>query len=296
MARQTRFRKPDFQEKLARARGYERRVGGVTRRLPRYFVFVCALVILYFLAISHEFLVRDASVNDAAMSDEQIRSALGNLQDKRLWFIIPSNHILVLNKADLFDELRRVDPKMRTISMMKRSWPNRLALNLEMREPRYVWQSGTEYFLLDQDGVIFEQIPSYTPEVFSQSLIEDSSAALVTPGTTLAVQRIIKFIEDVRSDWPVNINETSIVSFSVPAVRSKDIIVKTAIGFNLYFDLERGVADQLSDLKIVLREQIRAETFSGLSYIDLRLPSIAYYCYRDAPCAPEYSTSTPPTL
>lgn len=291
MAREIRFRKPEFQEKLARARQFERRIGSA--RWPRYLALVAALAVLYFLAVSQTFLVKEADVNENGPSAEQVRSTLSRVHRQRLWYIIPSNHILVLDKAILLAELRKTLPEVRTIKVLKKSWPNRLGLVIELREPHYVWQSGASFYLLDQDGVIFEQILSYTPETFSQSLIVDSSAAAVEPGATLAIQMIIKFVEDIRREWSGKINETNIVSFAVPAARSKDIIVKTGIGFNLYFDLERTVGEQLSDLKIVLREQIRPETFSGLSYIDLRLPSIAYYCYKDAPCAPENQESPP---
>lgn len=293
MPREVRFHKPEFQEKLARARQFERKIGSA--RWPRYLVFILALILLYYLAISKTFLVHEASMNENGPSTEQVRVSLGRLQSQRLWYVVPSNHILVLDKASLLPELRKQEPGVRSIKALKKSWPNQLALNVEMREPRYVWQTGQDFYLLDQDGVVFQQIPGYTPETFSQDLIVDTSGATVEAGMTLAIRPVIKFIEDVRRDWPAKINETNIVSFAVPAARSKDIIVRTQIGFGLYFDLERGVSEQLADLKIVLREQIRPETYEGLSYIDLRLPPIAYYCYKDAPCAPEYATSTPAT-
>ena len=291
MAREVRFRKPEFQDKLARARRYERKIGSA--RWPRYLALVCALVVLYFLAFSNKFLIKQAESNANGPSAEQIQNTLARLRRSRLWFVVPGNHILVIDKASLLPELRRIEPGVKSIKAMKKMWPNRLVLNIEMREPRYVWQTGAKYFLLDQDGVIFEQIPSYTPETFSQSLIVDSSAAALSPGDLLAIQPVIKFIEEVKRLWPGEINQTDIKSFAVPAVRSKDIVVKTGIGFSLYFDLARPVSEQLSDLRIVLRQQIRPETYTGLSYIDLRLPTIAYYCYKDAPCAPENATTTP---
>jgi len=293
MAREARFRNPEFQEKLARARAYERRIG--SSQAPRYLALAAALAVLYFLAISQTFLVKEAGINENGPTVEQLQSILSRMQHQRLWFLIPQNHILILDKALLLPELRKDLPEVRTIKVLKKSWPNRVNLVLELREERYVWQSGLNYYLLDQDGVVFARIPSYTPEAFGQPLIADNSAAEIAPGTTLPIQPAIKFIEDIQLEWPEKISETNIVSFAVPAARSKDIIVKTSIGFSLYFDLQRSAAEQLSDLKLVLREQIRPETFSGLSYIDLRLPSIAYYCYQDALCAPENATSTPPT-
>ena len=202
--------------------------------------------------------------------------------------------VIVNHKKGLLAELRRNLPEVRSIKDLKKSWPNKLYLVAEMREPRYVWQTGQNFYLLDQDGVVFQQIESYTPEAFTQILVVDSFGAQVRSGETLPIAAALEFIVQIKADWPRSINETNYTYFSLPAARSKDIIVKTGIGFGIYFDMGRDVAEQLSDLKLVLRQQILPETYTGLSYIDLRLPTMAYYCYKDAPCAPEYATSTSP--
>ena len=162
--------------------------------------------------------------------------------------------------------------------------------------PKYVWQSGSDFYLLDQDGVVFQAIASYAPETFSQALIIDTSAAPVTAGEGLSIKPILEFVSRAKDAWQTHINQAGLVHFSVPGGKSQDILVKTTIGFNVLFDLERDPVEQLENLKILLNREILPETHGGLSYIDLRLPHMAYYCYKDAPCAPEYATSTQPSI
>lgn len=287
MARESRFRKPEFQEKLAKARGYERaiRLGfGWKRGLA----LVLVLIAVYFLAVSHRFLVSTAVVSAPGPTTEQIEDVLLRMQRDNLFYAIPKNHILILSKASLLSEIQKELPGVRSIKIFKKKWPNAIELAVEEREPLYVWHTGEKYFLLDQDGVVFQEIPSYTPEIFSQILINDSSNAEVKNGESLPIGPILAFIEQIRNNWSLDINQTNYDSFSIPGTKTQDILVKTGIGFTVYFDLEREAPAQLENLKMMLNREIRPETYAGLSYIDLRLSHMAYYCYKDAVCAPEY--------
>lgn len=286
MARESRFRNPEFQEKLARARNYERRVGSVGWR--RILILAVGVVIIYFLAVSQKFLIKIAAVSEPGPTASEIEDVLARLQRQRWAYSIPKNHFLILGKALLLSEIQKELPEVRSITSFKKRWPDRVELILEEREPKYVWQSGADYFLLDQDGVVFQKIPAYTPEIFSQVLIVDSSLSPVKTGEELPVRAILSFVDSVKRGWALKINQTNYAHFLVPGASSQDIFAKTAIGFQVYFDLERDPVEQLDNLELLLTREILPETYTGLSYIDLRLPATAYYCYKDAPCAPEY--------
>src|SRR3990167_3802831 len=121
MAHESRFRKPEFKEKLARARTYERRIGNAW--WPRYFVLALCLAAIYFLAVSKTFLAVEASVNENGPSAEDVKNSLISLESQRLWYLIPRNHILILDKASLLPELRKSLPEVRSIKTLKKSWP-----------------------------------------------------------------------------------------------------------------------------------------------------------------------------
>jgi len=288
MAKEGRFRKPEFQAKLARARGYERRTGQFFT-WPLFLFIIVILAIFYYLAVSPRFLA-------AFAPQESVQDALSRLQRQRVFYVIPKNHILFLNKQNLLAEIQKQQPQVRTIRVFKKHWPNRIDVVLEERQSQYVWQSAQNFYVFDQDGVVFQKIPDYTPETFSRILIIDSSADPVEIGESLPITSVLEFIEKLREQWRALINQTDYAHFSIPGEKSQDIIAKTALGFSVYFDLGRDVRSQLESLKLVLNREILPETYNGLSYIDLRLEHMAYYCYRDAPCAPEYATSTPPNI
>lgn len=289
--KETRFRKPDFQQKLAKARGYRRKTEpvqafGLGSRFALVSLAIFVIAVFYFLAVSKAFLVKNAAVAGDALPAEDMQAVLADMQSDRIWQVIPRNHIAVMLKSDLLEALQKRQPQVRSITSFKKVFPDIVQLGIEVRKPLYVWQSGADFYLLDQDGVAFEKFSTYSPDIYSEILITDRTAEPLTEGK-LEIKKILAFIESVRAKWPQKISQTPFVNFSVPGSSSLDIFARTGIGFEVYFDIERSVERQIDNLALLLNREIKPETYAGLSYIDLRLPTAAYYCYKDAPCAVE---------
>lgn len=294
LRKQTRFRRPEFQEKLVRARNYQREPASGNFRFTwgRAIIIVLFLAIVYFLSLSGVFLVNDVRISGTDLPQEQIEDVFSKLSSRR-WYVIPRNHILLLTKNNLLKVLQAELPQIRQITSIKRSLPNRLEIGIEIRKPMFVWQSDNDFFLLDQDGVIFQKITDYDPAVFSEALITDRTAGEIHIGEQLEIEKTLSFVEETNKLWPQYVSQANPVNFAVPGIKSPDIFVKMSLGFMVYFDLERRVDQQLKKLALVLNQKIPTETYPGLSYIDLRLSTLGYYCYKDALCAPENATSTP---
>lgn len=302
--KQLRFRRPEFQEKLARARRYQRKVVvgeeggrskffqkiGLRSNSSRIGAGIFLLLIAYFLFISRIFLVKHAEVVASGVGEAEVSEVLQRMEYQQI-FLIPSNHILIFSQKRFLAALQKELPEIRRLSSFKRLFPDKVRVALEKREPLYVWQSGENYYLLDQDGVVFQKITNYQPAAFTQTLISDRTRREVKVGEELPIQTILHFVQETQRLWEKFVPQTSLVSFSVPGIKSLDIFAKTAIGFEVYFDLERKAETELKNLNLVLAQEIKAETYSGLSYIDLRLPTMVYYCYQDAPCALENESS-----
>ena len=293
--KQLRFRKSEFQDRLAKARVYQRKSASSpilpSRRMR--IVAACLLaLIFYYLAISNRFLVREAEILDDGFSRADVNQVLGAMSGNRVALVIPSNHFLVFNQKRLLATLQKDFPEIRSVSRFHKAFPNRVELELEKRRALFVWQSGNEYFMIDQDGAVFQQFPGL-PAGENEILIVDKNASPVQIGQKLNIGKALGFIQNIQDQWLRYIHETDITGFTLPSKQSSDILATTSTGFQIYFDLDRSVTIQLENLRLVLREQIRPETYSGLSYIDMRLATIAYYCYKDAPCALENATTTP---
>ncbi|MBI4050014.1 MAG: hypothetical protein HY398_01035 [Candidatus Doudnabacteria bacterium] len=295
-AKEPRFRRPEFQRKLKKASRYTRRaesldgprfaVFGILlrSRLAQVFGILFFLTLVYFLVVSPRFLVKKVSLTTPGASPEAVAQVLLALRRERT-FLIPRNHLLLLNSRNLFAALQSELPEMKRITYFRRHWPDWIELGIEQREARYVWQSGNNFYFMDQDGIVFARLTNYLPQDYRQDLIVDRGSGGVKVGEQIEVKRHLEFINELKAEWLAQIAQPKIASFAIPGVLSSDIFAKTALGFEVYFDQERDAAVQLANLKLLLNQEIRPETYDGLSYIDVRLPNVAYYCYKDAPCA-----------
>lgn len=295
-----RFRRPEFQEKLERARRFQRKNAPVpvsfwSRFLHRIgfgsvFARTIALMLLaaviYFLTISEVFLVKEALLLGDGPSTQQLNATLKSLSKKRI-YLVPKNHILIFSKSRALSALQGEFPEVKRIDFFRRVFPNKVEISLVEREPLYVWQSGPEYFFLDQDGIAFQQILSYEPAAYPEILVVDRSAKPIGPGEDLKIGGLLFFLENLKTAWPKQIFDLNFVNFEVSTPASPDVAVRTTTGFLIYFDASRDAEIQVKNLGFVLGQEIKSEALAGLSYIDLRLPAVGYYCYKDAPCALE---------
>ncbi|MDP3740826.1 MAG: hypothetical protein Q8R08_00685 [bacterium] len=302
-----RFGRPEFQEKLARARRFTRKSEPLSpslasrlfqglglksgfARLALLGVFALAV---YFLTISDLFLVRQATLRSDGLGAEQINRVLGEIGKQRL-YLVPKNHILLLTKSRVFAAMQREFPEIKRIEYYRRVFPNRIEIGLVERNGEYVLASREGYFLLDQDAVAFERIINYEPAAIPAPLIIDDSGTEVSLGENLEIQNVLNFLDKLRGEWPRDIHGIDIENFTLPGLAATDVKVRTSRGFIVYFDTSRDPKTQLRNLAYLLNSEIKPETHSGLSYIDLRLGSTGYFCFKDAPCALENATSTKP--
>ena len=304
--RRRRFRRPEFQQKLRAARSFERKTPprptgfwqgffrsiGLHTPWRRLLVLLGFGVIAYFLFFSSVFLVSKVEVEGGGFSPDQLSAIVAGMRNKRV-YLIPSNHLLLINRDSVLRALQTEIPQIRAITSFSRTRLTSVKLGLEERKSKYVWQSGEDYFLLDQDGVVFQIVLNYDATVYPELFLIDRSAQPVVVGGNADAERLLALVTELAGLWPDVITQTTYQSFSFPGVASLDIFVRTGAGFQVYFDVERSVTAQLRSLNLLLTREIKPEIYAGPSSIDLRLPDVAYYCYKDAPCAPESATSTP---
>lgn len=307
--KEVRFRRPEFQAKLRSARKYERKPDptpstlrevafrgvGLRTRLGQGAAVLLLFLIVYFLVVSKVFLVDHAVIHSGRISSDEVAGVLLRLRNERFW-LVPVNHWLVLTRGRLTEGLQKSYPEVRRITQFKKLFPPAVEIEVEMREPKFIWESGEAKYLLDQDGIVFERLKHDDLPAADLIVIRDFSGAALRVGQSAEAEKPLAFINNLTENWHKDVNAVEYRGFEVPTAKSLDIFARTDIGFLVYFDLNRPADIQLRNLDFVLRREINSETYGGLSYIDLRLPSLAYYCYKDAPCASEYATSTIETI
>lgn len=297
--RPRRFQQNRFQARIREARAYHR----APKILPQartdislksrswHWIFILAGLAalcgaaVYYIFFTDFFLVRHVTLVDARqITAETVDGWFAEAQNTRYWGVAPKNNWLFLNRSNVEKILNARSSRILRVES-KRFWPNRLRIKLEERIPVAIWQTGADYFYLSQDGVLTEQLPAgYATSTDSFLRVVDLSAKPAAAGDSLGVQKLLAFMAGLSAEWQAS-THTSVSGLKIPGRASSDIFAASSQGWSVYFDLDSPVSRQLLSLKLILEKEIPAERMKDLAYVDLRLPTTAYYCYRNEPCA-----------
>lgn len=140
----------------------------------------------------------------------------------------------------------------------------------------YQENSTIDYYLLDAEGNLGEKI---APEkVYNQNLliIYDQSFNRVEKRQKIVNSNFLKFLFQLRDILPLKTN-LNIHEFIVPISDSHDLYLKTDKNYQIFFDTEQNLQNELDALITVLNEDINKNNKEVKYYIDLRVPGLVYY-------------------
>jgi len=126
-------------------------------------------------------------------------------------------------------------------------------------------------FLIDKEGIIFEEVFEVRPDL----IVVRTEAGSGELGETVIEKKSLAQILDIKSKAEgvgVPIEEAFLAS-------EERLNMKTIEGWEIYFNLEKDLGWQITELKEILKEKIPQEKRDKLDYIDLRFSRV-YYTYK----------------
>lgn len=179
---------------------------------------------------------------------------------------IITQNILFFSTRNLKDTLLG-DPNVKNIKLRK-IFPSTVKIEVEAAEPKLIWSSAGERFLVDSGGVVMGPVQD-------QKLITifDASNIKVKAGERVASPTFIKFIYDI-SDGFTAATGTKIAKITLFDLLT-DVHILSSAGWTVYLDASKVADSQLKNLSRVLKEAKKDHT--SLQYIDMRLDDRIYY-------------------
>ena len=273
----------EFRNKIKAAGNYKRvylkNEGKSKFSIIRIICVITLFLLIYFLIISDALLIKEVTVRgNTQVSTAQIDEVLSANANSRLFFI-KKNHFLLMSEGRVNKLLTKGIPTIKSITNSDRKWPNKITIEIVEHTPGFVIESNGNYFLIDDEGVIVEEVQD--PKSFL--VVHDQLTESFARGDRLPNQKLVPFIMTMNKSWNSKIT-TPIDTIKFPGKSSTEVQFITTTGWAVLFDTGRSVAVQLSDLSVILSKQIRASELPNLAYIDLRLNKWAYYCFKQSPC------------
>lgn len=238
-------------------------------------IFVILFSIFYFLFFSQTFQIEKIIVTgEEKVAKEDLKLLVEKkLESKILFFKTKSIFLVNLNeiKKDILNNF----PQVAEVEI-GRGLPDALNIIVVERFGLTIWCQTEQCFLVDNEGVIFEEIFDVDLEAF-----QIKNLALVSElklGDKVIEKEKLNQVLDIESKLRDNLK---IPLAAVTIVSEKRLNIKTLEGWEIYFNSQEDMEWQLTKLRAVLEEEILPENRKNLEYIDLRFGNLAPYKYRD---------------
>lgn len=281
-----RFGTRNFRNKIKLAANYKRAFNVSPTffkswKFWKFFSSAIIVVLFYFLVISSSLLITNISVEgNLTVPTQTIVDAVNQTGSNRL-FLIKKNNYFLMTQGRVNAMATRAIPEIKYITS-RRIWPNRIELAIHERTLGFVIQSANQYFLVDDEGTIVKQID---PLALPKNLLvaQDQLTETFASGESLNA-KLAPFVLSIAKLWPTKIT-TPITLVKFPGKASAEAEFVSGDGWSVFFDTSRPATIQLANLSAILNKVVSAKDRGKLAYIDLRLTTWAYYCFRATPCS-----------
>lgn len=235
---------------------------------------VVAVVAMGIFMFSDRFKVnRIIVVGNDSVSDERVEEQINSDQDGTVWGIFPRSNIFFFNTERAAARLMEEIVQIRQVKVT-RQMPDTLKVYIEEREPALVWVTGEREYYLDLEGVISKELRG-NPE-FSLPTLRDESNREVQTKEKLVAKSFVDFAVSLANTFQ---SETGLEyeELSTPAPISREIRVRTAFGWYIYFTSERTLQSQYQKLLLILNKELKKGQKEKLEYVDLRIKDKIFY-------------------
>jgi hypothetical protein len=230
--------------------------------------------IFYFLFLSETFQIEKIIVTgEEKVSTEEIKQFIEEKLGGKILFF-PTKSTFSVNLDEIRKNILNNFPQIAEVEI-KRGLPDALNVLVVERLGLVIWCQQESCFLLDNEGVIFEEA---LPEIDLIKIINQQSIMPPFLGDKVIEKDSLSKIFNVASELETNL-KIPIKEFII-AFEDK-LIVLTEEGWEIYFNLQGDVEWQLTKLGAVLEEKIPSEKRKDLEYIELRFGNFANPKYRD---------------
>lgn len=254
--------RPQYSRPAART-GRRRSSGFSLPQIPsRYLLFGIGIVLVLF-GLYRVFAITTIRVVSPSRG-EQIQAEARVIQQGSL----RQGNLVTLSAGKFSEAMKKADPLILSVEL-KRKWLHTLVIVVNLKQPGLGWTTGNQSYLVDRDGTVIDTFPQGS----ALPLVIDDSNLPVKVGQRIVSTKFVSFVSELMPSLVASGVKPTKLEVKETTV---DLYVTTDKNYQLIFDTSRSAADELVDLKGVVAT-LTAQKRTPTAYIDLRIPSKAYY-------------------
>lgn len=237
-------------------------------RLTIFYLILLA-EIFYFLIFSPVFQIRTLIISaPLQIPNNLLLDLVEKTTIKKLLFFQTKS--IFLYDSRLTQETIRQRFSQIELIKIKRNLPGTLVVEIKNRQAVGQWCQKEQCFFVDSWGVLFEE--DFATQKPPELLIFSEKENIIKSGQKVLDKEELEAVFEIAA----KLNEDLKIEAKKFIIASGKFTAKTALGPEIYFDLQDDIREQLFNLKVLLEKQVDLQK-TGLEYIDLRFGNTLYY-------------------
>jgi len=195
--------------------------------------------------------------------------------------IIPKNNILFIMTKGFNEELKKRFKKIENIET-KKSFPNKIDINIKERKLILILCSQGNCFFVDKNGFAYASVNFESEKVKQNNLVKliDESGKMVSEDNQVLRPEFVKFIFSIADELRNGANLEITNEYRSKSLIAEEVIVQTDKGWDIYLSSSFSIEKSARILKTVLNKQISLKEANNLEYMDLRSENKVFYRMR----------------
>ena len=246
-------------------------------------IIVISICLFYLICFLDFFQIEKIEIfGEQKVKTENIKNLIEKEISKKILFF-PTKSIFLADLDNIQISILEEFPQITKVNL-EREFPRVLKVEVIERKPVAVFVNTSQnfedqnqdiFFFIDRAGIIYERVSEeITKDMFG---IKNSGLGRESKLGEQIVEReklakILEIERKLKNDLKIQINSVEIVS-------EQRLNIKISEGWEIYFNLQKSLDWQLTELGLILEKKISLEKREQLEYIDLRFDKI-YYKYR----------------
>lgn len=240
------------------------------------FLLAIFLSLFYFFIFSSFFQIEEIKVIGSQRTlESEIKNIIWQAVNRKILFS-STKSIIMVNFNKINKNLLEKFPQIQRVNL-DRDLPRTLIAVVTEREPIGVWcedSDGEEEetvssscFLIDKEGIIFEQTQTSTGLIIKTSLKPFGIVLGERVIRKKDLEPALEICKQLKEELKIEIEEIIIVS-------SVHLKAKTSEDWWIYFDPTKDINWQITELSLILEKEISYQKREELEYINLRFDKI----------------------
>ncbi len=209
------------------------------KRFPKFLAILILIIavvtgVIYWLFYSSFFQIENVTLTGMDLENFDLNRFKGQ-------------NILLVNLPNIKSAVKTAHPETGQIKIV-RGLPNTLKIEVQPDQASIVWQTGSQHYLVNSEGIIFGLLDGQT----DLPLISDNKNLNAQMGQQVVTVNFIEFIKEISNKF------SAVAGFKIVSFEVNDTIFQvnalTDQGWLVKFDTTRSPDDQLDALSKVLAE------------------------------------------